>query len=268
MTTRTVLRGCASCRGVGPPTTSKTCRRTGIDPLNEPERAVARARQCLPPEHHDVSCVWQITASAGKRSDELRLRLWFLLERPMLGRQLAAWCKPGIDAGWLDPSTLINEVLPHFIAVRITGTSPDPCPQRWGLTWSERERVPVPDHALVLPQLDHVRDFSGADREAREAELVAQYGEHLTRKRRDAICVIRDEAEAVRRAVPGTRHPTYVHAAARVYGLCRFWALPLERARELLEEAYLETLTPDEARQRSRGSIAGIWSWLDRRTAE
>jgi hypothetical protein len=33
-----------------------------IDPLHEPERAVAKARRCLHPAHHDASVVWQITA--------------------------------------------------------------------------------------------------------------------------------------------------------------------------------------------------------------
>ena len=75
----------------------------GIDPLHEPDRAVAKARCCLPPPHHDTTVVWQITASAGKRQEELRLRLWFLLDRPLLGRQVEAWCRPGIDSGAARP---------------------------------------------------------------------------------------------------------------------------------------------------------------------
>jgi hypothetical protein len=237
----------------------------GIDPLNAPEAAVAKARQCLPPEHHDVSVVFQITASAGKRANQLRLRLWFLLDRPLLGKQLAAWCQPGIESGWLDPCTLKNEVLPHFIGIiRITGNSPDPCRLRWGLIPGARDRVPVPDHVLVLPErqtaaLGALAALAGGDPAEREAELRTRYGRYLGARRQDAVREIRLEIEAVRSCGPGARHPSYVHAASRIYGLCEFWAIPLEEPRDLLVDAYRETLTPDEARRRERGSINGIW---------
>jgi hypothetical protein len=233
-----------------------------IDPLCEAERAVAKARRCLHPTHHDTTVVWQITASAGKRPNELRLRLWFLLERPMLGRQIEAWCKPGIDYGWLDPVTL-REVTPHFLAVRIVGHSPDPCPQRWGMVHGEHDRVPVPNGALVLPSRPSNDDIlePGGNFET----LRARFGPHLAERRLAAVSKIKAEIEAVRGSASGARHPTYLRAAARVTALCEFWALPLDKARARLEEAYLETLTPDEARKRERGSTKGCWSWLSRR---
>jgi hypothetical protein len=236
----------------------------GIDPLHEPERAVARVRQCLHPAHHAASVVWQITASAGKRADELRLRLWFLLDRPMLGRQIEAWCKPGIDANWLDPVTLRNEVIPHFIAVDIVGNSPDPCDQRWGLIRGERDRVAVPDHALVLPDRRH--DGMDLDIAGDIKALKAKLGPRFDACRMDAVGKIRDEISAVRAAGAGARHPTYMRASARIKALCEFWALPVDEARTKLEEAYLSTLTADEARRRERGSTKGCWSWLGRRT--
>jgi hypothetical protein len=242
----------------------------GIDPLNAPEAAVARARQCLPPVHHDVSVVFQITASAGKRANQLRLRLWFLLERPMLGKQLAAWCQPGIESGWLDPCTLKNEVLPHFVAVRIVGNSPDPCRMRWGLIQGARDRVPVPDHVLRMPErgngaLGELAALGGSDPSERESELVARYGRYLGARRQDVVREIHAEIGAVRSCGPGARHPAYLRAASRIHGLCRFWAIPLEQPRDLLIEAYRETLTPEEARRRERCSIRGIWTWLERK---
>jgi hypothetical protein len=241
----------------------------GIDPLNEPEATVAKARACLPPEHHDVTTVFQITASAGKRANQLRLRLWFLLERPMLGKQLAAWCQPGIESGWLDPCTLRNETLPHFIAVRIVGNSPDPCRLRWGLIPGARDRVPVPDRVLRMPERRNgaLADFAAlaeGDLAARESELVARYGRWLGARRQDVVRESYLEIEAMRACGPGARHPSYVHAASRIYGLCRYWAIPLEQPRDLLVAAYLETLTADEALRRERGSIQGIWAWLER----
>ena len=147
-----------------------------------------------------------------------------------------AWCKPGIDSGWLDPCTLKNEVLPHFIAVRIVGNSPDPCPQRWGLIPGARDRVPVPDHALRLPERrDGDLKITTTTLAEREAELRAHYGADLNARRRDAVRVICGEIEAVRAVTVGARHPTYLSAAARIHGLCAYWAIPLDQPRALLE---------------------------------
>jgi hypothetical protein len=233
--------------------------------LREPEGAVAQARRCLPPQHHDTTVVWQITASAGRRLAELRLRLWSLFDKPLLGRQIAAWCKPGIESGWLDPCTLRNEVLPHFIAVKVVGDSLDPCPQRWGLIRGERDLVPVPDSVVMQPaqRVEGEVPVEGGNLDA----LRERYGNDLEHLRRQAVARIKGEIEAVRTAGAGARHPTYLRAAATIDGLCEFWVIPIDRPRELLEEAYLSTLTADEARKRERGSTRGVWSWLDRRVA-
>ena len=236
----------------------------GIDPLHEPERAVAKARRCLAPPHHDATVVWQITASAGKRANELRLRLWFLLDRPMLGRQIQTWCRPGIDEKWLDPCTLRNEVLPHFIAVSLVGNSPDPCPQRWGLIRGARDQVQVPDSALVLPTRSRsdVIDLGG-DLDA----LAERYGDDLEARRLAAVACIRKEIDAVKNAEEGARHPRYLQAAATIEGICAFWRIDLDKPRQLLEAAYLETLSAEEARKRERGSTKGVWDWLDGRAS-
>jgi len=239
----------------------------GIDPLHEPERAVAKARRCLPPQHHDTTVVGQITASAGKRQGELRLRLWFLFDQPLFGRQVAAWCKPGIESGWLDPCTLRNEVLPHFVAVKVIGNSLDPCPQRWGIIHGERDRVPVPDYVASAPSHQSFTPGRGSTIAGGNLEeLRACYGPRLEQRQREAVAQIRAAVEATKAAGTGARHPTYLRAAATIMGLCRYWCIPVDRPRELLVEAYLSTLTPDEARRRERGSIEGVWAWLERET--
>jgi hypothetical protein len=131
---------------------------------------------------------------------------------------------------------------------------------------NERDRVPVPDHALVLPERRH----DGLDRElAGNVEaLKAKLGSRFEKYRDydDAIHRIRTEVQAACAAGAGARHPTYVRAAARVAALCDYWALPLDEDRTKLEEAYLSTLTPDEARKRERATTKGVWTWLERRT--
>jgi hypothetical protein len=236
----------------------------GIDPLREPERAVAKVRQCLPPQHHDATVVWQITASAGKRIDELRLRLWFMFDKPLIGRQVAPWCEPGVRSGWLDPVTLRNEVLPHFIAVTIAGDVVDPCPQRWGLIRGERDRVPVPARIFLQTSQESgdIPECSG-----NLDALQKRYGDQLDTLRKNAVQQIKHEIAEVRAAGDGARHPRYVQAATTVVGLCEFWCIKLDKPRQLLEAAYLETLSPDEARKRERGSTRGVWSWLARRAS-
>jgi hypothetical protein len=193
----------------------------GIDPLREPDRAVAKVRRCLPPQHHDTTVVWQITASAGKRLAELRMRLWFLFDQPLLGRQVAAWCKPGIDSGWLDPCTLRNEVLPHFIAVKVVGNSPDPCRRRWGIIQGERDRVPVPDLIVSAPAYEGYIPGRGATIKGGSLEeLRAHYGPRLAQRQQEAVAQIRAEVEATRAASTGARHPAYLRSAATIMGLC------------------------------------------------
>jgi hypothetical protein len=154
-------------------------------------------------------------------------------------------------------------VIPHFLAVEIVGNSPDPCPQRWGLVRGERDRVPVPDSALVLPERRH--DGLDHDIAGNLDALKAKLGQRFDACRQDAVRRIKEEVAAVRSAGHGARHPTYMRAAARIQALCEFWAIPVDRPRSLLEAAYLGTLTPDEARRRERGSTRGCWSWLGKR---
>ena len=129
----------------------KVPNKPGLDPLRDGEAIAGYVQQCLPQEFRRSTVVWQLTASAGKRLTELRCRLWYLLDRALDGKQLEAWCKPGIDTGWLDPCTLRNPVLPHFLAVQIEGDQTDPCPQRWGIVPGEHDFVPVPAVIAVSP---------------------------------------------------------------------------------------------------------------------
>ena len=139
----------------------------------------------LPPQFHTAQCVWQITASAGKRRDELRARLWFLLDIPLDGRQVAAWCKPAIDQGYLDPCTLTNPVIPHFIAVKIDGDAADPARERWGIIKEKDDPetgevtpftpfVAVPDYVKRLPV------------ESRRPTWISESGRRRCRRRSEA----------------------------------------------------------------------------------
>ena len=238
-----------------------------LDPLRDGEGVAVHVRQCLPHQFRSATVVWQLTASAGKRLDELRCHLWYLLDKPLDGRQLEAWCKQGINQKWIDPATIRNCVLPHFLAVKISGDKTDPCPQRWGIVPGEYDFVPVPaEVAASARQYAPRHDFSssvGGDLDA----LRRAYGPRFEQRRQEAVADIRAHIETVRAAGAGARHPSYLRAAAAIEALCRYWCISIDGPQEALREAYLSTLTPDEARKRERGSTEGVWGWLERRSA-
>jgi hypothetical protein len=240
-----------------------------LDPLRNGEAIARYVQQCLPPPFRRSTAVWQLTASAGKRLDELRCHLWYLLDTPLDGKQIAAWCKPGISMGWIDPCTLTNVVLPHFLAVQIEGDQQDPCPQRWGIVRGEYDFIPVPAAVATSPgyRREHRADqWQSSTRGGNLDDLRRAYGAMLEPRRQEACAEIRAHIETVRAAGKGARHPSYLHAAAAIEGICRYWCIDINQPREDLVEAYLSTLSPDEARKRERGSTEGVWDWLERRS--
>jgi hypothetical protein len=244
----------------------KVSNTPGLDPLCDGAAIATYARACLPPPFRPGTVVWQITASAGKRLDELRCRLWYLLDKPLYGKQLETWCKPGIASGWLDPITLQNEVIPHFIAVQIEGGQADPCPQRWGIVPGDYDFVPVPDVVATAAQSSQRQRSFGSIEGGDLDRLRAAYGPRLEERRREAVKDIRAQIEIVRAAGKGARHPSYLRAWATIAAICEYWCISPDRPREDLIEAYLSTLTPDEARKRERGSTYGVLDWIERRS--
>jgi hypothetical protein len=240
--------------------------KAGLDPLRDGAAIAAHVQRCMPQPFRRSTVVWQITASAGKRLTELRCRLWYLLSRPLDGKQLEAWCEPGINMGWIDPCTLRNPVLPHFLAVQIEGDQADPCPQRWGIVRGEHDFVPVPDEIATAARQHSPRREFGAIKGGNLDDLRAAYGTRLERRRQEAVNEIRAHIETVRAAGRGARHPSYVDAATAIDGLCRYWCIDIDQPRADLIEAYESILTPEEARKRERGSTEGVWGWIERRS--
>ena len=123
----------------------------GIDPLREPERTVAKARRCLPPEHHEAGVVWQITASAGRGERATTAPL--VPARPPDARTSNRGLVQTRDQlGLARPCHASERSHPSLRGVKIVGNSPDPCPCRWGLIRGERNAVAVPDSVLALPE--------------------------------------------------------------------------------------------------------------------
>jgi hypothetical protein len=133
----------------------------------------------------------------------------------------------------------------------------------------EYDFVPVP--AVIAASPGYSRDHKAARwqssiRGGNLDDLRRAYGPRLEQRRQEAANQIRAQIETVQAAAKGARHPSYVHAATAIEGICRYWCIDISQPREDLIEAYESTLSPEEARKRARGSTEGVWAWIHRRS--
>jgi hypothetical protein len=230
------------------------------DPLRDADAGVRLALRILPPAFREVSCGWQLSASAGFKPG-FRLRTWHMLNHPTTGGELKGWCRPAIERCLLDPVTLV-EAQPHYIAVDVTG-GPDLCQQRFGIFRQGKDVVAVPDLSGMLRA-----------REQRErAERLARYGPAPDRQRDPdgarsyAGCRIAECAETVRCAPDGTKHPTYVAECARARAIADRYGLDWPPIAAELRRTYEDTLPAREVERRRRGSIEGVLRWIEGRAS-
>lgn len=226
------------------------------DPLRQPEIGVALALERLPPAFRNLSCGWQISASAGFKPG-FRLRTWHWLDHPCTGLELKAWCAPAIERKLLDPVTLV-EAQPHYLAVTVTG-GPDPCPQRFGIYEQRDVPVPVPDLGAIM-----------RDRQSREhAKAIFKYGFPPDPKLSPKAATtwaekrLQDCVKAVREAPDGTKHPTYVEEVARAKAICDRFGVEWRPIRQELKETYERSLDPAIANQRRASSTEGVLRWIE-----
>lgn len=85
----------------------------------------------LPDYLHGVSVIYQFTSSAGVYTwDEVRLGLWYVLERPLTHRQLRVWA----DALGVVDAAVFSANQCNYTADPVFVNMPDPCAGwRWGL---------------------------------------------------------------------------------------------------------------------------------------
>jgi hypothetical protein len=228
--------------------------------LFKPELGVQLALRRLPPAFRDVSCLWQVTASAGFK-EGFRLRTWHWLSRALTGSQLKCWLRPAIERGLIDPSTLV-EVQSHYIGCTVRG-GPDPCPQRLGLLKRTATTVAVPEiQNIKVRQKRRERERRRALYAGQAVTVDAIIGTTSDVDRRIDECVA-----AIRRARSGSRHPTFKSELARARALCDRHGIDWEPVLDQLQKAYAATLSNDEIRKREKGSINGLPNWIDRRAS-
>ena len=95
----------------------------GLNILQEPLGAIEFAVQQLPPEFHETSYHWQLSASAGlKESNTLSAHLYFWLDRPRSNESLRAWARSLGNKRLVDPA-VFNAVQLHYTAAPLFSDS-------------------------------------------------------------------------------------------------------------------------------------------------
>ena len=105
-------------------------------------------REALPSSFHGVSCWWQFTASMGF-TPGMHMRLLFILDRAMLGRELKHWIGPHMRRHKLDPA-VFGAVQQILVAPPIlTDGTTDPLRFRAGWLTGHKHVVSPPDLADI-----------------------------------------------------------------------------------------------------------------------
>jgi len=113
------------------------------DDAEDPEIMIEWAiSEYLPPEFHDASCYWRLSASAGN-PDKLGVscHIWFWVDRPIIGGDLASYFAayaPHIDCAPFGDKQPVYSIPPIF------KNFPDPLPRRDGIMEREKDHVTLP----------------------------------------------------------------------------------------------------------------------------
>ncbi len=225
------------------------------DPLLDPAIGARSCLRRLPPAFRDVSCGWQVSASAGFKPG-WRLRSWYWLDHPCTGEELKIWLKPAIDRNLVDPVTLV-EAQPHYLAVTVIGGA-DPCPKRFGVLRLAKDAVPVPDIAGI------VRREQEAER--RERQRVAKTVRHDYAKSFSddtATAFLERCVDTLARARDGTKHRVYLHEAARAKAFCDKYSIDWAPWKQALTNTYVSIIPAAEEQKRHVTSTVGVMDWVE-----
>jgi hypothetical protein len=126
-----------------------------IDPVFEPDAVVEHVISLLPAAFHEATCYWHFSSGHGIKPD-VRIRMWFWLDRPVADHELKRWLGERVPADGVPPdkweqrwkidTSLFNPIQLHYTATPIFDGMTDPLPYRSG--W--RKGV---DDVVMMPEL-------------------------------------------------------------------------------------------------------------------
>lgn len=206
-----------------------------IDPARDWSLICRAAISTLPVEFHNAHAWWQMTSSAGIKTD-IRMRLWFWLDRLVTDAEAKRWLADSpVDC------SLYSAVQVHYTSAPIfEPRSADPVPCRSGMWWRHVDAVSVPE--LPEPEFVPVESVISGDWQ-RPANATGD-------PTRRAEAYAKAALHGVETAAPGGRHPTLMGVTVRLYSLADAGLLdPGDVTRRLLEAAQ-KPLSDAERRQR------------------
>ena len=134
------------------------------DWVDEPETAVEHVLSLLPEPFRTATCWWSISGSAAipgplgrEVSQDIKLKLAFWLDRPLLGTELKRWM--AADHAPVDPAVFGAVQLIYIARPSFGHGLHDPVPRRSGNWQGEVDTVAVP---VLLPEPDTARYESNA----------------------------------------------------------------------------------------------------------
>jgi hypothetical protein len=112
----------------------------GLNPISE--GAIEHAISQIPKEFHDADCIAHFSSSAGLSEHNIKLHLFFWLEKPQSDELLKKWAKT--TGGLVDPA-LFNAVQPHYVTdPTFEDPSQDPFRSNSRLSYIKKKRGSVP----------------------------------------------------------------------------------------------------------------------------
>jgi len=241
----------------------------GYDLADDPEAAIEwLIYEYLPEAFHDVTCYWQLSASAGVRDQTtISAHIWYWLDRAVGDDDLKAWAAvhaPAVD------SRLFNPVQIHYTAAPIFENAVDPIPhRRQGLMDRELEEVAFPeiDRDLLKTEFVAVQKSAGivatgetfADRLAQMGDGPGRLGFHVPI--RDAIMVYVRENKVLLADMQGLKAQIRdaIMAAPKARG---------RDVRDYLADQYLDASIQGAIRRKSAAFIQGASHGHDNETTD
>jgi hypothetical protein len=200
-------------------------------PATDLERCALHVIPRLPAAFHHARCIVQASANHGRKSD-IRLRLWYWLDRPVSGDELRRWFAgtSGVDPVVFSPAFIIYTARPLFLDGAL-----DPCPQRLA-ELPGAACVSVPSvHALAEPK-------------AVALPAVANGGpvpDGISHKFINAVL------NRVRRAAEGQKHNALLRAAISLGGVLDQLGITDAQAEQWLIDALPNTVRDWEAARKT-----------------
>ena len=224
------------------------------DPGSREEAVEFAIDEYLPPSFHGVTVSYHWSGSAGiKGWDELRLHLWYWLDRPAYDESIEEWLK---DEDCVD-HTVFRSVQMHYTAAPVCKAHSPPLSlsERSELLEGDRHEVELPDDVHDGTSFRECERLREQERKRQRRERLKEvqrrrrretYADTASAKTRYARSALDHACRAIIEAEVGSRHNTILSESTSIFGLVKGGHLAHDEALARLEEAASASFGADE----------------------